>query len=357
MPFLNRLSGLTFSDFERNLESEPALIAEITEKMLLVQANAAARQKRAVARGTHAKGVCARAKFEVFDVSVGRDPALGERLARGIYAKRGIYPAIVRFANGDPNVNSDFKADLRALSFSVELPPGGGTVAGANVSRQDYSMQNAARFIINDARAFLPFAKVLSASSLAKGALSLSWQEKLIFARILAIALRQAHQPLKPYQQLRYWSQVPFRHGSTDVVKYSATPSADNPARALQKNNPNALQDELRRHLNEDTKMSAFDFALQFLDTERMTYRGMRRDASFWIENASVEWQEQHSPFHPVARLTLVPKSELPKHASESLYFDVTGNSESDTAPVGSINRTRCPAEIASRKARIGRLT
>ena len=281
MPFLNRLSGLTFSDFERNLESEPALIAEITEKMLLAQANAAARQKRAIARGTHAKGVCARARFEVFDVTVGRDPALAARLARGIYAKPGIYPAIVRFANGDPNVNSDFKVDLRALSFTVELAPGGGAAAGANVSRQDYSMQNGTTFIVNDARAFLTFAKVLSASSQAKGMLSLPWQEKLIFARIAAIALRQAHQPLKPYQQLRYWSQVPFRHGPTDVVKYSATPSADNSARALQKNNPNALQDELRRHLNEDTQMSSFDFALQFLDTERMTYRGKRRDADF----------------------------------------------------------------------------
>lgn len=60
----------------------------------------------------------------------------------------------------------------------------------------------------------------------------------------------------------------------------------------------------------------------------------MRRDASFWIENASVEWQEKPSPFHTVARLTLVPKSELPKDASESFYFDVIGNSASDTAPV-----------------------
>jgi catalase len=322
-----------------------------------VQANAAARQKRAVARGTHAKGVCARAKFEVFDVSVGRDPVLGERLARGIYAKPGIYPAIVRFANGDPNVNSDFKADLRALSFSVELTPSGGATASANVSRQDYSMQNATRFIVNDARAFLAFAKVLSALSPAKGALSLPSQEKLIFARILAIALRQAHQPVKPYQQLRYWSQVPFRHGPRDVVKYSATASANNPARAVQKKNPDALQDELLRHLKEDTKMSSFDFALQFLNTERMTYWGKPRDADFWIENASVEWPETQAPFHTVARLTLLPKSQLPSDESESVYFDVTGNSLPDSTPLGSINRARWPAEVASRKARMSRLS
>jgi hypothetical protein len=47
-----------------------------------------------------------------------------------------------------------------------------------------------------------------------------------------------------------------------------------------------ALQDELIRHLEQNTKMSGFDFGLQFLDTARMTYSGRRRDAGFWIENA-----------------------------------------------------------------------
>jgi hypothetical protein len=79
----------------------------------------------------------------------------------------------------------------------------------------------------------------------------------------------------------------------------------------------------------------------------------VRRDASFWIENASVEWKEAQAPFHMVARLTLLPKSQLSVHASEATYFDVTGNSAPDSAPVGSINRARWPAEVASRQARL----
>ena len=43
----------------------------------------------------------------------------------------------------------------------------------------------------------------------------------------------KAHQKIKPYQQLRYWSTVPFRHGPVDVVKHSATPSPQNPAHSL----------------------------------------------------------------------------------------------------------------------------
>jgi hypothetical protein len=163
----------------------------------------------------------------------------------------------------------------------------------------------------------------------------------------------QLRQKIWPYQQLRYWSDVPFRHGPTDVVKYCATPSIENPARSLQKDNPNSLQEELVRHLNEDEKMSYFDFGLQFLDPARMTYWGRRRDASFWIENASIEWDERQAPFHTVGRLTLLPGSQLTEEASRAVYFDVTGNSTPDSAPLGSINRARWPAEVASRKARM----
>ncbi len=85
-----------------------------------------------------------------------------------------------------------------------------------------------------------------------------------------------------------------------------------------------------------------------------MTYWGKRQDASFWIENASVEWNEAEAPFHTIARLTLLPKSQLSPEESDATYFDVTGNSTPDSTPVGSINRARRPAEVASRKARIG---
>ena len=319
----------------------------------MLQANAAAKQHRPLARGTHAKGVCARAQFEVFDVTVGRDAELASRLAKGIFAMPGVYPAVVRFGNADPKVNSDFKADVRSLSFSVDLTRDGAVVPDANVGRQDFSLQNATTLPINDSPAFLAIMKLLTASNPAAGLWSLSFKDKLRVLRTLTLVQLQAHQKVKPYQQLRYWSTVPFRHGPVDVVKYSATPSADNPAGPLQRSNPNALKDELIRHLTEDSKMSSFDFSVQFLDTDRMTYWGKRQDANFWIENASVEWKESEAPFHTVARLILLPKSQLPPDVAEATYFDVTGNSTPDSTPVGSINRARWPAEVASRKARM----
>ena len=69
---------------ERKSPTEAADIDEITRGMLAIQAQAAAAAKRPLARGTHAKGICVRAEFEVFDVrQVSGDPAQAERLARG----------------------------------------------------------------------------------------------------------------------------------------------------------------------------------------------------------------------------------------------------------------------------------
>ena len=139
--FLTRWFGVTESDVDRERVREKADIEMIVEKSLLMQANAAAQQHRPLCRGTHAKGICARAQFEVFDVGIGRDRALAARLPKGIFATPGIYPAIVRFANSDPQVNSDFKADVRSLSFFVDLTRDGTAVPPAGVERQDFSLQ------------------------------------------------------------------------------------------------------------------------------------------------------------------------------------------------------------------------
>jgi hypothetical protein len=351
MVFLTRWFGVTENDAERCPAREKADIDEIAEKSLLMQSNAATTQHRSLCRGTHASGVCIRAQFEIFDLAANQPSELAARLAKGIFAKPGVYPAVVRFANADSNINSDFKPDVRSLSFSVDLSRDG-TVPVGSSSRQDFSMQNATTLPINDSPAFLATIKVLTASNPAVGLWSLPFPDKLKVVRTLALAELQARQTIKPYQQLRYWSTVPFRHGPGDVVKFSAVPSPDNSARPLQKSNPKGLQDELVRHVNEDGKMSRFDFTVQFLDTGKMTYWGKTRDANFWIENASVEWNETEAPFHTVARLILLPKSQLSPEESDAVYFDVTGNSTPDSTPVGSINRARCPAEVASRKAR-----
>jgi hypothetical protein len=214
MLFLTRWFGVTGSDAERDLVREKFEIEQIVEKSLLMQANAAAKQHRPLGRGTHVKGVCARAQFEVFDVAAGRDPGMAARLAKGMFAKPGVYPAIVRFGNADPSKNSDFKADVRSLSFSADLTLEGTAVSGANPGRQDFSMQNTKTLPINDATAFVAVFKVLSASNPTAALWSLPFKDKLRVLRSSVLAQFQLHQTIKPYQWLRYGSNVPVHKGS-----------------------------------------------------------------------------------------------------------------------------------------------
>ncbi len=340
------------ADAARHSASEAADIQAIVQGVLALQAKLAADQDRSLRRGTHAKGRCCSATFEVFDVmSQTPDPALGARLAQGIFAKPGTYRATVRFANGNSQVQPDGTGDVRACSFAVELPPG---TAGPAAARQDFSMNNATTFPINDAHAFAVLVRVANAASILKGFRSLTLGDKMAFVRIAVLGKRQSRPPKQAYQQTRYWSTVPYSHGSTDVMKYSAMPSAANPARPLD-GTPNCLQDELTRHVTHDEHMSCFDFGLQLLDTKKMRRWGRRRDASYWIENASIEWKERQAPFHVVGRLTLVAGSMFSEEQCEAQFIDVTEHSTPASTPLGSINRARWPAESASRNARLGR--
>lgn len=327
-------------------------IAEMVRGFLALQARAATEGNRPLHRGVHAKGVCVRAVFEVFDVAEGRDRALATRLAKGIYARPAAYPATVRFSNSDPNIADDARPDVRGLAFSVDLGPFGPAGTG---TRQDYSLQSSPILPFNDVHALVAFTKVFTAPNQAMALASLPFREQSLFAQTMVAATEQKRQPVRPYQQLRYWSAAPFRHGSQDVVKYSAVPGLANSAHALESRNPNALRDELIRHVNEDAAMSSFEFGLQLLDADQMTYQGKRRDASFWIENAAVEWPEGQAPFHTVARLSLLPSSELRPEVCEAASIDVARNSTADSAPVGSVNRVRSYVVTASRNARLGR--
>ena len=190
-----------------------------------MQANSAAQQHRPLARGTHAKGVCARAQFEVLDVTAGRDPQLAARLAKGIFAKPGVYPAVVRWGNADSKKNSDFKPDVRSMSFSVDLTrewrgcfrcerwP-----SGFFAAERSASAHQRLPCICGDHEG-------VGRIEPASGLLSLPFKDKLRVIRILTLAKLQSSQKIRPYQQLRYWSNVPFRHGPIDVVQYSAIPS------------------------------------------------------------------------------------------------------------------------------------
>jgi mono/diheme cytochrome c family protein len=339
-------------DFERKLPTEQQDIADIVAGLLAIQARFARLQKRPLARGTHAKGVCARGTLEIFDIAkTAGDPALAARLARGLFAKPGTYQAAVRFANAASTFQKDTAPDVRGVSFSLDVPAG---AAGPAATRLDYSFNNAPTFPINNAHDFAALMRVKAAGGAfaqLRALLSLSFADLKGVIQTARKGLRQQRGPLKPYQQTRYWSNVPFMHGQDEAVKLSVLPAPDNAGRPIGKGK-NVLRDELARHLNEDPPAS-FDFQVQLLEPSRMTLNGQARDATFWVENASAEWPEAQAPFYTVGRLTLQPKSMLSDEECAAQFIDVTKFALPEHRPIGSINRARWIAESASRKMRL----
>jgi hypothetical protein len=339
--------------FERKLATEDRDIAEIVAGILTVQSRFATKQHRSPGRGTHTKGTCVRGVFEVFDLAraIG-DAGLQARLARGLFAVPGTYPATVRFANAASTMQPDFKRDVRALSFAVEVPPG---VLGAEAVRHDFSMNDAPTFPINDAHAFAVFMRVAAATGfwgIVKAFATLSPAELWSLLVTGARGFRQQRGPA-PYARQRYWRTVPFRHGPDDAAKYSAIPGPENPSGPVSRSD-DMLRNDLLSCLTRHDRPIAFDFAIQLLEAGRMRHRGRTRDAIFWIENAGVEWKEGEAPFHVVGRLTLTPDSALSEEECQAQYIDVTEHSTPESHPLGSINRARWFAESASRRVRLG---
>lgn len=343
--------------FERLLSNEPTRINEIRDGFLFLQQKNIDAQGH-LRRGTHAKGICASAEFEVSPLT-DLDPQIAARLRQGAFSQAGTYPAQVRFANADGKIQADQAPDVRAASFSVQMPI---ALAGPQ-GHLDFAMNDSSTFPINDAVVFANLMTIVKYGP-AQGFYEITktgLKEGNPLAPFRALAAASEAKKLgelqkKPlresYQRLRYWSTVPFALGDQEAVKYSLKPCANNSAQALTAD-PDTLSKELKRHLSEDTP-ACFDFQVQLLEAGRMKdAQGKKHPPQDWIENATMDWPEAQAPFYTVARLTLKALPTISEAECESWRIDVTAHSNPTHRGLGSINRARASAERASAEARL----
>jgi len=121
MLFLTRWFGVTGCDAEAGRRQERLRSKRSSREVSDLAENAADQQQRPLCRGTHAKGVCARANSRYLMSRLGVILNWRRGSRKGIFSKtRGISRQL-RFGNADPKVNSDFKPDVPIVSFSVDL--------------------------------------------------------------------------------------------------------------------------------------------------------------------------------------------------------------------------------------------
>lgn len=251
------------------------LVAELSQSIAAV--TLAEAENNIIPRFNQSKTVaCVNAEFTVHD-------DIPEELKQGIFSQPISYPAKLRFANATNR--DDSKKDVRGLS--IRLSNVKGEVLWGEPGLQDFLLNSYPALFVATPEDFLAFARARQED------------KKLLFfvnpldphLKSLWIAFKSLKKHLSPLD-IRYWSTVPFRLGN-QVVKYSVIPCSDYHTTQAVEAGENQLRAALKAHLQQGP--ACFHFAVQKqTDPDSMP-----------IDDASVIWDEEASPFITVATIKI----------------------------------------------------
>ena len=311
------------------LDGEPAIFEEFAAEIAAFQrqdARTAADGKPL--RGFHAKihtGVMA--EFEVL-------PDLPAHARCGIFAEPRVFPAVVRFSNGESTVHPDTNKEPRGIAIKLIGVPGRKLLRGReNDVTQDFLATS--HSVTSTVRDVIQFMKVVRAHRHNRLIMALQmlrtlgWHEG---CRILKILRRDVDQSdVRSMAMEEYFGTAPIKFGPY-AVKFSVKAVGATPNTI---DRPETTKDFLREELAERLRKEdlVMDFKVQFYADEISTP----------IEDTSVLWRTE--PF-TVARLR-IPRVDLDDEPSRKLSRKVDALSFSpwhaveDHRPLGNIMRAR----------------
>lgn len=298
-------------------------------------------------RAVHAKGhALLRGTLTVLD-------GLQAEYAQGLFAAPGRYAVLLRWSSPPPEQLPDTVSTPRAVAVKVMDVPGERLDGAKGCGSQDFLMVNFPAFARPDPQSFLTGARLTAAvaghapqakaavSTIMRGveaALETVGGESL---QVKGMGGEPQHHPLGE----TYFTQVPFLYGPY-MAKFALAPVS--PAlRALDGAAlPNAADTQraaIAAHFSREG--GEWELRVQLcVDLDRMP-----------IEDASVVWPEELSPYVPVARLSVPPQSSWDEAASprveDEIAFD-PWNCISAHRPLGAINRARKDVMATSRAVR-----
>lgn len=263
--------------------------------------------------------------------------------AQGVFKSGSRYPVIARLANVPGEIDRDAVATQRGMALKL-LGVEGERLPGHDAATQDFVLDSGNRFASGTATQFLMNHRLLEHApqvpDMIKAAVSTA-------SRAGNKALHQlrgdsptldffGHSRVHPMAEA-YFTQAPIRYGDY-VAKLAVVPVA--PAQraldgtAVDLRDPDALRTATVGYLRDHD--AEFEIRVQLCtDLDTMP-----------VENASVEWSEEQSPYRTVARLRL-PRQEafsLARRAFvDNLSFCVS-HGLSAHRPLGSIMRARMRA-------------
>lgn len=292
-------------------------------------------------RSVHAKS------YALLDGELTVLDGLPPELAQGMFARPATYPVVLRFSTNPGDILDDAVSAPRGLAVKVIGVEGARLPGAEGAVTQDFVMANGPAFVAPDAKAFLGSLKLLAASTdRAEGA------KKVISAALRGVggALKtvglqspvvasMGGQPLTHPLGESFFSQAPLRYGDY-VAKVMVAPVS--PGLVALQNKPIELQG------NPNALRQAAINALANSGGEWEVRVQLCTDvAAMPIEDASVEWPQNASPYVPVARVRVAAQPAWSENraaqADDGLAFS-PWHGLAAHQPLGSINRACRPA-------------
>ncbi|MEQ1557722.1 MAG: catalase family protein [Methyloglobulus sp.] len=258
---------------------------------------------------------CVMAKFSVL-------ASLPKSLKMGIFKELRDYPAWIRFSNGSGKIQDDSEGDGRGMAIKLM------GVEKSKSLTQDFVMINHPVFFVRNASDYVEFQQAIIADSPFRfffPSLNPFKFRLREFWIVNEIKNKDVTNPL----DIQYWSQTPYSFGQS-AVKYSAR-SCHKSIPLHESSSPNYLRENMVRQLEKSS--ACFEFMVQV--------RNQSTDMP--IEDPTIEWSEEMSPFITVARVTIPPQQfNTPKQNElcENLSFS-PWHATPEHRPLGGINRVR----------------
>ena len=306
---------------------EEAILRAYGEEIRVAQAERALKRGRAE-RALHVKPhVGVRAELVVGSVPEG--------LRVGPFAEPGRFSAFVRFSNGSGFAQSDRRPDLRGVAIKVVGVTGRKVIAGLEDKvTQDFLLIPTASLATGTPAEFMDLFRAGKAGP-ALVLPRLFWFAG--FRRAVSLLKRFAGMPkVGEVAQTRFHTGAPLRFGDY-AAKLDLLPVDPGPAPDSAPTGPGEVREALIARLSAGPIVYALRAQL-FLD-----------EATTPIEDASVTWPEDKTPFIEVARL-VIPRQDVGSAEGaavesfvETLSFDPWHAVEA-LKPLGAIMRARAHA-------------
>lgn len=340
-------------DVETRPEGEDETIGKIIASMTHESQKVAAREHHTV-RSSHAKASAfLKGELKVLD-------GLPPELQQGLFARARSYPVAVRMAQGPGEHLPDSVTTHRGLAIKVFGAEGPMMAHHGGATTQDFVFATGPVFPNSDAATFLTAIEGLEAGAGGHGRAKTAVAKVALALDKVVTAVKGDHSPLldffghTPRHPLTdiYYSQAALRFGD-HVAKLSAVPVSSGQAALGDgpldlSGRPDAFRDATAAYFRADG--AEFEIRVQLctgLDTMP-------------VEDASVRWPEDESPYRVVARLVLPRQDALGEarqvYMTERMSFS-PAHGLAAHRPLGSLMRARLatyPALASYRQAQNG---